>query len=82
MLWQAGRTPELLALVDMKSPGPVHVRSNRGFVALGPITEAGSGVAVGVYFYAAGRWSLSNRYELADHDGRWVVTKFDNLGVS
>jgi hypothetical protein len=74
--------PGLLELVDLKSSLPVQVRSNRGFVALGPITDTASGVSVGTYFYAGSRWARSNHYELSDQDGRWEVTKFENLAVS
>ena len=74
--------PRFLELVDLKSSQPVWVRNNRGFVAMSPIRESERLAVVGVYFYAGGRWSRSNRYELIERDGYWGITKFQNLMIS
>jgi hypothetical protein len=74
--------PMLLELVDPESTQPIQVKNSRGFVALGPIRESKRHLVVGTYFYAGGRWSRSNRYELLERDGSWAITKFQNLMVS
>ena len=74
--------PRFFELVDLDAPGPVHVRDKYGFVALGRIADLGPGATVGVFFYAGGRWSRWNRYELSDATGNWAITKFQTLQVS
>ncbi len=74
--------PKFLELVDLRSDGPVHVKDSRGFIALGPIRELDPGVEIGAFFYAGGRWSRSNRYELVQRDSAWRITKFETLKLS
>ncbi len=69
-------------LVDLQTTGPVHVKGSRGFIALGPIRDLVRGVEDGAFFYAGARWSRSNRYEIAQRDGTWGITKFETLMVS
>jgi hypothetical protein len=69
-------------LVDLHTAGPVHVKGNRGFIAMGPIRDLARGVEVGALFYAGARWSRSNRYEIAQRDGTWGITKFETLMIS
>jgi hypothetical protein len=72
--------PRFLELVDLQSTQPIQVKGSRGFVGLGPIRELDTRrVAVGAFFYAGGRWSRSNRYELTQRNGTWGITKFENL---
>jgi hypothetical protein len=74
--------PRFLELVDLSSAEPVQVRKGRGFIAVGPPMETENGIAVGVYFYAGGRWSRWNRLELVNRDGAWTVVNFENLALS
>jgi hypothetical protein len=73
---------KFLELVDLQAAGPVHVKGSRGFIALGPIRDLARGVEVGELFYAGSRWSRSNRYEIAQRDGTWGITKFETLMIS
>jgi hypothetical protein len=73
---------KFLELVDLQTAGPVHVKGSRGFIALGPIRDLAHRVEVGELFYAGGRWSRSNRYEIAQRDGTWGITKFETLMIS
>ncbi len=74
--------PRFSELVDLDAPGPVHVRDKYGFVALGRIADLEPGATVGVFFYAGGRWSRWNRYELSDATGKWAITTFQTIQLS
>jgi hypothetical protein len=70
-------------LIDSRLPPPVQLKGLRGFIALGPVIHPdGAEASVGVYFYAGGRWSRSNRYQLVKNGPVWTVRNFETLRVS
>jgi hypothetical protein len=71
-----------MPLVDLEATRNVLVKNNGGFVALGTDRDVDGRSVVGVYFYAGGLWSRSNRYELSQRDSRWEIVKFQNVVVS
>jgi len=74
--------PRFYQYVEMELPGPVHVRNSYGIVVLGPVVAEADAWVVGVFFYAGGRWSRTNRYELAMQEDAWAITRFETLDVS
>jgi hypothetical protein len=70
-------------LIDSRLAPPVQLKGLRGFIALGPVIHPDDAEAsVGVYFYAGGRWSRSNRYQLVKNRSAWTVHNFETLTVS
>jgi hypothetical protein len=70
-------------LIDSRLPPPIQLKDLRGFIALGPVIHPDAAEAsVGVYFYAGGRWSRSNRYRLVKNGPTWTVHNFETLTVS
>jgi hypothetical protein len=74
--------PGWMSLIDLEAQRPVNVKDSKGIIALGLPMVAGQTAVMGVYFYAGSRWSRTNRYELAERDGRWETRDFQNLVVS
>jgi hypothetical protein len=70
-------------LIDSRLPPPVQLKGLRGFIALGPVIHPDDAEAsAGVYFYAGGGWSRSNRYQLVKNGSAWTVHNFQTLTVS
>jgi hypothetical protein len=74
--------PGWMSLIDLEAQRPVLVKDSKGIIALGSPMVAGQTAVMGVYFYAGGRWSRTNRYELAESDGQWAIRDFRSVVVS
>jgi len=74
--------PGWMSLIDLEVQRQVLVKDSKGIIALGLPMVADQTAVVGVYFYAGGRWSRTNRYELAEREGRWAIQDFQNVVVS